>query len=129
MFQVKVYTPQGIYKEVEATMINVVTDDGQRGIMENHMPIVAPLLISKFEIIKDDDRSIFAIGQGMLFFKDKVAKIIVESIEGIDDIDIDRAYKARDRALERLKNNSSNLDIKRAQAALNKALNRINIFG
>ena len=129
MFQVKVYTPQGIYKEVEATMINVVTNDGQRGIMENHMPIVAPLLISKFEIIKDDDRSIFAIGQGMLFFKDKVAKIIVESIEGIDDIDIDRAYKARDRALERLKNNSSNLDIKRAQAALNKALNRINIFG
>lgn len=129
MFQVKVYTPQGIYKEVEATMINVVTNDGQRGIMENHMPIVAPLLISKFEIIKDDDRFIFAIGQGMLFFKDKVAKIIVESIEGIDDIDIDRAYKARDRALERLKNNSSNLDIKRAQAALNKALNRINIFG
>ena len=128
MFQVKIYTPQGIYKEVEATMINVVTNDGQRGIMENHMPIVAPLLISKFEVIKDDERSIFAIGQGMLFFKDKVAKIIVESIEGKDDIDIDRAYKARDRALERLKNNSSNLDIKRAQVALNKALNRINIF-
>ena len=112
MFQVKIYTPQGIYKEVDASMINVVTNDGQRGIMENHMPIVAPLLISKFEIIKDDDRSIFSIGQGMLFFKYKVAKIIVESIEGIDDIDIDRAYKARDRALERLKNNSSNLDIK-----------------
>ena len=44
-------------------------------------------------------------------------------MEERDQIDLERAEKARDRALTRLQD--PNMDFKRAQAALKRALNRI----
>ena len=42
------------------------------------------------------------------------------------DIDLERALKAKERALQRLQSKDPNIDIKRAQLALNKSLARIN---
>jgi F-type H+-transporting ATPase subunit epsilon len=53
--------------------------------------------------------------------------VLADSIEKINDIDIDRAEKARKRAEERLKNKQEeNIDEARAQSALSRAINRIN---
>ena len=128
MLKIKIYTPNGLYKECEASSINVFTTDGQRGISENHMSIVAPLVISRFEIVNNNSKDYYAIGQGVLYFENKEAKVIVETIEHKDEIDITRAKSARDRALKRIESNDTNIDIKRAEVALARALNRINIY-
>lgn len=128
MLKVEFYTPNGFYKDIEVNHINVITNDGQRGITENHMSIVSPLEISKLEAVTDKNIEYFAIGKGLMYFENKVAKIIVESIEDKNSIDIDRAMKAKERAMDRLNSNKSSVDIKRAQAALTKALNRIDVY-
>ena len=128
MFKVKFYTPEGFYKEVDADILNVVTTDGERGILTNHMPIVTPLIISKLEIRLNNKTDIYAISNGVLNFKDNVAKVIVESIEDKDSIDLKRAEAAKQRALNRINSNKSSYDIERAKIALNKALNRIDVF-
>lgn len=128
MFKVKFYTPNGLFKEVDADILNVVTNDGQRGILENHMSIVAPLVISKLEVRLKDKTDYYAISSGMLFFKDNEAKVIVESIEDKDSIDLQRAEAAKQRALDRLNSNNPSIDIERAKIALTKALNRIEVF-
>ena len=128
MFKVEFYTPEGLYKTVDADLLNVVTNDGQRGILPNHMPIVAPLVISKLEVRLNNKSSYFAISNGVFNFKDNLAKVIVETIEDKDSIDIERAEAAKQRALDRLNSNSPSIDIERARIALNKALNRIDVF-
>ena len=128
MFKVEFYTPEGLYKEVNADILDVVTNDGQRGILSNHMPIVAPLVISKLEVRLNNKSSYFAISNGVLNFKDNLAKVIVETIEDKDSIDIERAEAAKQRALDRLNSNNPSIDIERARIALSKALNRIEIF-
>ena len=53
--------------------------------------------------------------------------VLADSIEKVENIDEDRAEKAKQRAEERLrKKNEEEIDEARAKAALNRALNRLN---
>ena len=53
MINVRIVTPNGLYKETTASIVNVVSLDGERGILPNHMPIVVSLKISKMELAEE----------------------------------------------------------------------------
>ena len=129
MINVKVVTPIGPYKELETPILNIGSVDGQRGLLPNHMPTVFMLAVSKMETEENGVRKDYAIGGGMLYFRDNVATVLVNSIESKEDIDKARALSAKERAERRLAAKEPNLDIKRAQLALSKALNRIKVAG
>lgn len=129
MIKVKFVTPNGLYKEVETSILNVKSTDGERGIFPNHMPLVLMLEVSRLETKENGEKKEYAIGGGMLYFENNLATILVDSIESKEEIDLKRAEEALGRAKTRLekKTNDSNLDIKRAELALARALNRINV--
>ena len=64
---------------------------------------------------------------GLLYFRDNTAEILTDAIESKDEINVDRAEAAKKRAEERLASKDPNIDMKRAQAALAKALNRLEL--
>lgn len=127
MINVKFVTPEGTYKEVETSILNVRSTDGERGILPNHMPIVLMLEVSRLETKEEGEKKQYAIGGGMLYFENNNATILVDSIESKDEIDLSRAQAAKVRAENRIQRKDSNLDLKRAQAALARSLNRINV--
>ena len=129
MINVRFVTPDGLYKEVEASAINLNTTDGQRGILPNHMPIVLMINISRLETVESGQRKQYATGGGMLYFSDNKATILVDSIESQEEIDVSRALEAKKRAEDRIsgKLKEENLDIKRANIALARAINRIEV--
>ena len=55
--------------------------------------------------------------------------ILAETAEFAEDIDLERAQAAKERAEEVLKRRSPDSDLHRAQAALQRAVNRIHIVG
>ena len=122
--RLKILTPRGLYKETEASIINVVSEDGQRGILPSHMPIVMVLSIGKMEV-QEEAREIYAVAGGMLYFKDDVCTILCNAIEAKSEIDKERAREAKRRAEDHISDGQS--DIKRAQAALARAMNRLRI--
>lgn len=126
VIKVIINTPFGVYKETEASILTVTSSAGVRGILPNHMPLVLSLVIGKLELEENGVRNVYAIGKGLLYFADNVCRIMVEVIEAADDIDLERALKAQERALDRLKNTHT-IDRKRAEIALKKAINRINV--
>lgn len=127
MIKTKIVTPDGLYKEVECSMINCCSTDGWRGILPNHMPIVLMLTISRLELVIDGKKEQYAITGGMLYFEKNVATILVDAIESKDEIDIERASRAKERAEDRIKNGEDNIDLRRAEVALKRAINRINV--
>lgn len=127
MFTVRIVTPRGLYRELETSILNVVTTEGQMGILRNHMPIVAVLTISMLTTEEKDGRHRYAISGGTLHFIDNLATILTDAVERSDEIDIERAQRAKERAEKRLKVTSEDADFKRAQIALQRAINRINI--
>lgn len=129
MIKVKIVTPDGLYKELETSIINVTSVDGERGILPNHMPIVFMLDIGKLETEENGVRVQYAISGGMFYFENNNANILVNAIETKDEIDKQRAIESKERQLQKLTKKDPNIDIKRAEIALKRALNRIKIAG
>lgn len=126
---VKIVTPAGIYRELDTTILNVQTTDGDRGILPSHMPLVAMLNIGKMATVEEDGRQEYAVAGGLLYFRDNVAEIITDAIEHKADIDVNRASAAKERAQERLDSKDPDIDVRRAEAALKKAINRMKVAG
>lgn len=127
MMEVKIITPLGLYKQCEATQINACSVEGEFGLLSNHMPMVAMLAISKLEICKDNEKQEYAIAGGLLHFANNEVRILTDSIEGEAEIDIERAKKAKMRAEKRLAAQESEANMRRAEIALKKAINRIRL--
>ena len=122
-------TPHGKYKEMDTEILNVRTTGGEMGILPNHMPIVTMLKIGKMSTIENGVRQEYAVAGGLLYFRNNLAEILTDAIEGKDDIDIERAIKARERAEKRLQSGDPKIDRARAEAALARALNRLSVSG
>lgn len=128
MITVRIITPQGFYGQFNASILNLRTTDGQIGILSNHMPLVTTLETSVMNLVDDhQDRRFFAIGDGVVYFENNVAQVLVETCESKDEIDFQRAQEAYQRALERLSSEYEGVDFKRAEKALKKAKNRLSL--
>ena len=125
----RIVTPGGLYKETECSILNIRTSDGQRGILSNHMPLVTMLEIGEMNFVTEKGREEFAVAGGMFYFHDNQATLLVDAIEAKEDINLDRAFASKKRAEERLAKKDPNLDIKRAELSLKRAINRINVKG
>ncbi len=127
MIDVKVVTPNGIYKEFKTPFINITSKDGERGILPNHVPVVFMIDIGKLETGENNGRHLYAVNGGMFYFENNRATILVDSIEAREDIDLNRAIASKERQLEKLSKKDPNIDLKRAEVALKRAMNRIKI--
>jgi len=129
MIHCRVVTPEGLYREMDTPIINIETTDGQRGILPNHMPIVTMLKIGKMTTEENGQREEYAVAGGLFYFRDNKAEIMTDAIENKKEIDAERAEAAKARAERRLGSNNPNYDLQRAEIALQKALNRLNVKG
>jgi ATP synthase, F1 epsilon subunit (delta in mitochondria) len=127
--QCRIITPEGIYKEMEANIINIDTTEGQQGILPNHLPIVTMLKIGRITTDENGTRQEYAVAGGLFYFRDNKAEILTDAIESKEEIDVHRAEEAKKRAEERIQSNNPNIDLERAQIALEKAMNRLSIKG
>lgn len=128
MFTVRIITPQGFYRQFQASILNLRTTNGQIGLLANHMPLVAILETSIMNLVDEQkDRREFAIGEGVVYFEDNIAQVLVETCESKDEIDFQRAQQAYERAQQRLSKEYEDVDFQRAEKALKKAKNRLSL--
>ena len=138
---VQVVTPDGLKYDHHASFIHAVTKDGQIGILPGHINLVAPLEVDELKVRRVDDESHvdwIAVNGGIIEVKDDFITIVADSAERERDIDVSRAERAKQRAervleeatkhvLEEATKSDRNDDVQRAQVALRRALNRINV--
>ena len=138
---VQVVTPDGLKYDHHASFIHAVTKDGQIGILPGHINLIAPLEVDELKVRRVDDESHvdwIAVNGGIIEVKDYFITIVANSAERDRDIDVSRAERAKQRAervleeetkrvLEEATKSDRNDDVQRAQIALRRALNRINV--
>ncbi|MEN1760824.1 ATP synthase F1 subunit epsilon [Anoxynatronum sibiricum] len=121
----EIVSPDRVFLDEEVDMAVVRTASGDVGLMNEHIPMVAPVAVGRIKIVQEGKVREASCADGVLKIRGDHALVITEAVEWIEEIDIQRARKARERAEERLKAKSDQVDIDRAKAALTKALNRI----
>lgn len=127
-FKLKIITPYGVFFEGDIDSLNICTSQGYLTILPNHIPLVTPLQIASMSYKINKDVRICALSGGIMYVNNDKTKIIANACEYQEDIDINRALEAKERAEKRLANKKQNINIARAEAALKRALNRINIY-
>jgi F-type H+-transporting ATPase subunit epsilon len=122
----EIITPE---KPIFKDQVDVVTIPGTLGgfqILKNHAPLISSFEIGILKVKKDSDETYYTTAGGTVEVNKNKVLVLADSIEKVDNIDTDRAEKARQRAEERLrKKNEADVDEARAKAALNRALNRL----
>jgi F-type H+-transporting ATPase subunit epsilon len=129
-FQLEIITPERTIFQGPVTSLVVPATEGKTGILANHAPLIASLEAGPMKVVAADGSvTIYAIGGGFVEVADNVAKVIADVGEPADAIDEERARKAEERARARLSEKRPDLDLVRAEAALARALARIQALG
>lgn len=126
--RLEIVTPERKIFEKDVDMVVVKGVAGELGILPNHIPLVTPLKIAPVKAkIGNEEHFIAVHGGFMEVRKDKVT-ILAEIAELPEEIDVDRARRAKERAESRLQKREE-YDFRRAEIALQKALNRLTVAG
>jgi F-type H+-transporting ATPase subunit epsilon len=129
VFRLRIFTLEKSVYDSEVRSIVVPGHEGYLGVLAHHAPLIAALRPGRLTI-KDagGKESIHAVSGGFLEVSANLATLLADAVEQVCDIDLQRAERARDRALERLESKQLDIDVARARAALSRAMNRIQVF-
>lgn len=126
--KVSVVTPDGPVYNGEAEIVSVKGQRGELGILPNHIPLVTPLTINPVRIQQSGKTELIAVHGGFVEVRPDQVTILAQAAELASDIDVDRARKAKERAEQRLsEKQQENIDFVRAEFALKRAINRLNV--
>lgn len=124
-FPLKIVTPDGMEFEGMAEEVIVRTTSGDQGILAGHMNCVAPLGMGRATVIIDGHKRCAACIGGILSVSDGTVTLVPTTFEWADEIDLERANRAADRAQAVLNDKSTaKTDLVVAEAKLKRALVR-----
>lgn len=125
--KVSVVTPGGPVFDGDVEMVTAKAISGELGILPGHIPIVVPLAVGEVNIKHDNTVDHIAVSGGFLEVHNNTVTILAEAAEMSLKIDIHRAEEARRRAERRLQDKQTHVDFKRAELALKRAINRLEV--
>lgn len=127
--KVNVVTPDGPVYEADVEMVSAKATSGELGILPGHIPLVAPLTISAVRMKKSGGTTdLIAVSGGFIEVRPDQVTILAQAAENPEKIDPNRARAAKERAEQRLKaNKQDDIDFQRAELALRRAMNRLNV--
>ena len=128
---INVITPEGVVLDKPIAFAKLPGKIGEIGILFNHSATLTTLKPGKIRI-KDENNQVekFFVPGGIAHLVNNDLTVSTPYLESAENIDIDRAKEARDRANNRLENdrNNEDFDLTRANNALEKAEARIEIY-
>jgi len=106
--EVEIVTPRRQLFAGEVEMITLPGSDGQMGVLRNHAPLLTILDIGEIVLHLPDGRQDYiAVSGGVVEVRPNKVIVLAQSAERADEIDIDRAQAALQRAQESIRNRST----------------------
>lgn len=126
-FKVKVISPDRIFFEGEADLLELKTSEGDIGILAGHIPLTAVIAPGILRITKDGEVKEASLLEGFVEILQDRVTVLAEACEWPDEIDLNRANEAKIRAERRLSGGEGDVNYTRAEMALRRALIRIEL--
>jgi len=124
----EIVTPERLVIKEEAGEVTAPGEDGEFGVLPGHTPFMTTLKTGEVKYTKEGSPGYLAINWGFAEVTSNKVTVLVETAEKAEEIDIQRAQAARERAENRIKRaDEEEIDFARAQAALNRALVRLQV--
>ncbi len=130
-FRLRVSTPDGLLFDDQVLSLRARMIDGDVGLLAGHTDYVSAVGAGEACIRRENGETLRAACMGgMLSFRENEAHLIATTFEWADDIDLERARLAKERAEERIRQaKDDERELTVARAKLRRALVRIGVKG
>lgn len=125
LFELKIIEPDGMFFEGEGEFLEFTSVEGDMGVYKNHIPLTTILEPCVVKIHANGETKKAAVLGGFIEIQKERITILAEDANWPEEIDVERAEAAKQRAQERLSKREAGLDVLRAEAALKRAMARI----
>lgn len=121
----KIITHEKLVFDEDVDEIYSRSTTGEFGILPNHVPIMYALDIGVTKVVQDGKPRYFATMGGVFQFKDNEGIILTAAAEDGNNIDAAKAQEEFERAKAMLAEHDAEMDAKRAEAAMARALAKL----
>ena len=127
-FPFEILTLQKLFLREEVRFVIAPGQEGVFEVLANHAPFVFALKPGPLRLRMPDGKDQYmVVGTGFLVVQKERTTVLTRSAERPEEIDVARARRAKERAEDRLQQKSSDMDLARIQASLQRALARLKV--
>jgi F-type H+-transporting ATPase subunit epsilon len=121
-----IVTPDRLVAHDAVTAVTIPGKDGYLGILPGHAPLLTELASGELVYTREGVQHGLAVNWGFAEVLGDRVIVLAQTCERAEEIDVERAEKAKARAEERLKRFSDpQVDMERARKALTRAMARL----
>jgi F-type H+-transporting ATPase subunit epsilon len=129
-FRLEVVTPQRILLSTNVTELVAPGTEGYFGVLPGRAPFITTLQAGEVTYWKGREERHLAITWGYAEVRGDYVRILAKAAEGAEEIDVERADRARQRAEKRLQDwmgGDETVDYARALSALQRSMARLEV--
>ena len=127
-FRLEIMSPVSTLFEGEVESVTIPGTSGSFQVLSNHAPLISSFEVGKIKIRQGQNLTEYTTGGGIFEVNRNKAIVLAESVETTEQIDLERANRAKSRAEQILeKKGLTSAEKEEARQALLRAVNRLNL--
>jgi|UniRef100_A0A7V3RFU8 F-type H+-transporting ATPase subunit epsilon len=127
-FRLEIVTPERLVYSEDVDVLTLPTVQGEISILAKHVPLVSIISPGEIKIKRDNEVEYMAITGGFVQVLPHKVIILADAAERAEEIDLERAMRARERAQKLLEERRGDkISHAEAMAAFQRALVRIKV--
>ena len=127
MIKLSIVTPERSLVNEQVDELQIPGADGYLGVLPGHAPLFTELKVGELSYRKGSTWTSLAVAWGFAEVLPDQVRVLAETAERAQEIDLERATRAKERAEQRLSKGGDDVDYDRALIALQRALIRIQV--
>jgi F-type H+-transporting ATPase subunit epsilon len=126
----EIVTPEKLAFSGTIEEVTCPGSEGEFGVLRGHASLLSAIKFGELSYVKDGKRTSYAVNTGYAEVTGSKVTVLVETAERADQIDVERAKKAKETAEQKLaKFAKEDPEFERAKVALERAESRLKIAG
>lgn len=124
----EIVTPEKMAFTGKIEEVTIPGTEGEFGVLRGHEPFLSSVDIGELTFVKDGKKTLYAVNTGYAEITSGKVTVLIETAERSEDIDKERALRAKDKAEARLGQlTKEDADFELMRAALARAIARISV--
>ena len=129
VLQLEIVTPERLVVQDTVMELQIPGKNGYLGILPGHAPLISELSVGEISYRLNGITHYLAVAWGFAEVLPTKVTILAETAERAQEIDVERARRAKERAEQLLHSSDPNTDFDRALEALKHAEVRLDVAG
>ena len=126
----EIVTPERVVFNGVVEEVTIPGTEGEFGVLRGHASLLSSVDVGELAFVRDHKKTRFAVNTGYVEVTASKVTVLVETAERADEIDVERARRARERAEGKMtKLSKEDADFEKAKLALLRAVTRLNVSG